>query len=124
VKVHQSFADTSFTFVNETKNLMTVKTLPVASSSFQSLPTATTLPLQQWNEIRLDFALDTASAAVYVNGAYKGQIPAAHPGPIVTHFMISSGAGSGTDVYMDEFMLQDMSVSLPAAGAVGAEEAG
>lgn len=124
VKVHQSFADTSFTFVNETKNLMTVKTLPLASSLFQSLPTATTLPLQQWNEIRLDFALDTASAAVYVNGAYKGQIPAAHPGPIVTHFMISSGAGSGTDVYMDEFMLQEMSVSLPAAGAVGAEEAG
>jgi len=122
VKVHQRYADTAYTFSYELQNMMTVKTVPAVSDIFHDLPVRTTLPLNQWSDIRLDFDLSDAAADVYVNGAHKGRIPAAHPGTVVTHFMLSSGTGAGTDAYLDAFIVQDKSVALPAAGTIGAEQ--
>lgn len=122
VKVHQRYTDTAYTFGNELQNMMTVKTVPAVPNPFHDLPVPTSLPLHQWSDIRLDFDLADAAADVYVNGVHKGRIPAAHPGTVVTHFLLSSGAGAGTDAYLDEFIVQDKSVELPAAGAIGAEQ--
>lgn len=122
VKVHQRYADTAFTFSNALQDMMTVKTIPTVSDLFHDLPVPTVLPLNQWSDIRLDFDLAEAGADVYVNGVHKGQIPAANPGPVVTHLLLSTGAGAGTDVYIDDLVVQDESVGLPAAGAVGEEQ--
>ncbi|WP_158289268.1 exo-alpha-sialidase [Paenibacillus flagellatus] len=122
VKVHQSYADTGFTFANELRDMMTVRTVPVAQGAFRSLPVATSLPLNVWSDIRVDFDLPAGEADVYVNGDFKGRVPASHPGPVVTHFLLATGAGSGTDAYVDEFIVQDTSVGLPEAGSVGAEQ--
>lgn len=117
VKVHQNYSDSAFTFVNGLQDMMDVTT-----SELQWLPIPATLPLNQWNDIRLDFDLATVTADVYVNGVHKGQIQSDHPEPVITHFLLTSGSGIGTDVYVDEFILLDKSVRLPAAGAVGAEQ--
>ncbi|MEF3304104.1 DUF2341 domain-containing protein [Paenibacillus sp. GYB003] len=122
VKVRQSYADNGYTFVNETKDILSVKTAPLADGGARPLPIPAALPLGVWNEIKLDFDLAAATADVYVNGAHKGQIPAAHPGPVVTHLLLATGAGAGTDVYIDDFMMQDESVRLPEAGPVGEEQ--
>jgi hypothetical protein len=122
VKVNQRYADTAYTFSNELQNMMTVKTVPAVPNLFHDLPVPAALPLHQWSDIRLDFDLADAAADVYVNGVHKGRIPAAHPGTVVTHFLLSSGAGAGTDAYLDEFIVQDKSVELPVAGAIGAEQ--
>ncbi|WP_217596786.1 sialidase family protein [Cohnella sp. GbtcB17] len=121
VKVHQAYSDASFTFANELSNMMSVKTAPVASV-LHALPVPTSLAANVWNDIRLSFDLAGGTAEVFVNGASKGIISAAHPGPVIAHLLIATEPGSGTDVYVDRFLLIDESVALPAAGSVGAEE--
>ncbi|THF77328.1 sialidase family protein [Cohnella fermenti] len=121
VKVHQAYSDSSFTFTNELKDMMSVKTEPVASV-LRPLPVPTTLATNVWNDIRLKFDLASGTAEVFVNGASKGSISAAHPGPVIIHLLIATEPGSGTDVYVDRFLLIDESVALPTSGSVGAEE--
>ncbi|QNK59241.1 DUF2341 domain-containing protein [Paenibacillus sp. PAMC21692] len=124
VKVHQNYSDTAFTFGAPQQEIMRVITEYDQPIEFHELATPTSLTFNEWHKIRLDFDLDSGMADVYVNDAYKGPIEAAHPGKVVNHLMISSGAsGLGTEVYIDEVMIQDLSVALPQAGLIGDEEA-
>ncbi|WP_409344260.1 DUF2341 domain-containing protein [Paenibacillus sp. MBLB4367] len=124
VKVHQSFSDTAFTFGGPLQEIMTVVTDQSAPIVFHELPTPTVLAKNAWSAVKLDYDMDAGSAGVYVNGEFKGTIADAHPGRTINHLMLSSGTGMGTDVYIDEVIIQDKSLSLPLAGSVGAEEQG
>lgn len=123
IKVHQSYSDTGFTFGAPLQEIMTVITDQSAPVVFRELPTPTVLAPNEWNAIKIDYDLDAASADVYVNGVFKGAIADAHPGKTINHLMFSSGIGLGTNVYIDEVMIQDKTLALPLAGTVGSEEA-
>lgn len=122
VKVHQNYSDTAFTFGAPQQEIMRVITEYDQPIEFQELATPTSLAFNEWHKIRLDFDLDSGLADVYVDDAFKGTIEAAHPGKVINHLMISSGAsGLGTEVYVDEVIIQDLSVALPQAGLIGDE---
>ncbi|WP_158560592.1 DUF2341 domain-containing protein [Paenibacillus contaminans] len=123
IKVHQSYSDTGFTFGAPLQEIMTVITDQSAPVVFHELPTPTVLAPNEWNAIKIDYDLDAASADVYVNGVFKGAIADAHPGKTINHLMLSSGLGAGTNVFIDEVMIQDKTLALPLAGTVGSEEA-
>ena len=122
VKVHQNYPDDEFTFAADQQAIMTVETEDDMPIEFFDLPEETMLPIDEWTDISLDFDLFTNTAEVFVNEDSKGIIEAAHPGEVINHMMIATGEGSGTIVYIDEFMMQDKEVQLPTVNEVGEEE--
>lgn len=124
VKVNQLYDDTAFTFVNYGDRMMEVSTVEQPLAGRKPLPTATSLSLNAWHDFRLDFNLDTNLMDIYVNGSHKGQIRASYPANILTHLQISSGSGTetGTDVYLDDLIIQDLSLDLPAVDSIGSEQ--
>ncbi|MFD0961440.1 DUF2341 domain-containing protein [Paenibacillus chungangensis] len=122
VKVHQAYSDTAFSFVGELQDMMEVTTQGNQSGSqFQPLPVPTNVALNEWFKVKIDFDLEAGLADIYVNGDHKGTVAAAHPGEAVKHLMIAAGSGTGTDVYMDELIIQDTSLGKPQVTLVGSE---
>lgn len=124
IKVHFNFADTAYTFVNYSNRFLKVTTVesePV--TPFNALPVPTNLSLNSWHTVSLDVNVPAGTTVVNVNGTPRGTITQAHPAHCISHLWIGYREGSGTQVYLDELLVQDTELGLPAAALVGIEEA-
>ncbi|WP_409343372.1 exo-alpha-sialidase [Paenibacillus sp. MBLB4367] len=88
------------------------------------LPVQTDITTGTWHDIELQFDVAAKLIGVWVDGAFKGNVENYLDGNLITHFNIASAstAGTGTDVYIDNLMIQDTEAGLPIAGAVGGEQ--
>ena len=95
-----------------------------SSGSLVQLPSATTLILNQWYDIELRFDTAADTCEIFINGVSKGTVGAYMTGNLINYFQVSSGSivNTGTDVFIDDFFIQDVELSLPQAGTVGLEE--
>lgn len=122
IKVNTTYADDAYTFANNLQSIMAVETLePDPAIPFTDFGNPVTLGLNQWHRIAVDLDLNSGSASVNVNGQLAGTMAQAHPAEAIGHFFVGGGAGTGTDVFLDELIIQDTSSGLPVVSAVGSE---
>ncbi len=79
------------------------------------LPVQTDLALDTWHDIELNFDTQANECTILVNGANKGTVGYYGNENIINYFHILSGSvgSTGTDIYIDEMMIQDTSVDMP-----------
>lgn len=89
-----------------------------------ALPTVAQLALNTWHDIEIRFDTDTNEAEVILDGQSKGTIGYYQDENMINYFHISSedAAVAGTNVFIDDLIIQDTHIPLPIAAAVGAEE--
>jgi hypothetical protein len=120
IKVNSLHSDENFTFGNDMQRLMDVtyaEADPVVS--YSSLSTPVVLSADTWYEIIVHYDLDAGTAAVIVDGVQKGVIAQAHDAATVSHLQLSTGTGTGTDVYVDKVIVQDYTLALPELYSLG-----
>jgi hypothetical protein len=88
------------------------------------LPVQTDITTGTWHDIELHFDVAAKQIGVWVDGSFKGTVENYLDGNLITHFNIASGStvSTGTDVYIDNLIIQDTEAGLPIAGAIGSEQ--
>ena len=87
------------------------------------LPVPTHLRLRQWYDIEVRFDMEGQHAELYMNGEFKGVVAALQRQNTICYFNISSldASRTGTDVYIDQFIVRDLGVNFPTIITVGDE---
>lgn len=119
VKVSHSFSDNAFTFANDQQRLLRV--LPDRSQPQQFAPLAlpTTLTAGEWHTVHCDVDLPNREISVSVDGTRRAILPQLHAAEVVTHLLLLVGdTDSPTDIAIDELVVQDTALGLPAVSRV------
>lgn len=95
-----------------------------SSGEWTPLPAAAQLSLNEWHDIEVRFDTDANLAEIIVDGASKGNIGYYRDENIINYFHVSSESATlaGTNVYLDELIIQDTADPMPIAASVGVEE--
>jgi Bacterial surface proteins containing Ig-like domains len=96
-----------------------------SSGEWTELPTKTDVTLKEWHDIKLTFDTATKQCEVWVDGVSKGIVGFYRDENIICYFNISSESvsGTGTDVYIDDLIIEDTSITMPSADTIGSEQA-
>jgi len=95
-----------------------------SSGEWTPLQEQAQLELNQWHDIEIRFDTDADSAEVLLDGTSKGSIGYFRNENIINYLQVSSADStmSGTNVFIDDLIIQDLSVSMPSVGSIGKEK--